>query len=202
MTEHTNQYCNCHDCTQVRYKSSLAGQVDAAMNNAQPAAPPAEAQSPNRFIPDMAHCARCKKADNLHSPDGICPPQEPKAQEAWMTVTNIHIRKSEDGTWICFKSKDGQAAFSIGNMFPDGAVRRHVIAQWAEEQMERAAIAPDVTALVEATEHLRSVIDAAGVENLSRGVELGPTVWYVKMQAALDWIDYAIAAVKEKANGR
>ena len=41
MTEHTNQYCNCHDCTQVRYKSSLAGQVDAAMNNAQPAAPPA-----------------------------------------------------------------------------------------------------------------------------------------------------------------
>ena len=257
MTEHTNQYCNCHDCTQVRYKSSLAGQVDAAMNNAQPAAPPAptaiqqsycmicgqgvvdgtlacghvytgwldktpapqggkcfgkhgpapatrpaapptpqgletgnvdswisryarenapsdavgvdiysaqgtligslgmkekveipapatrptEAQEPNRFIPDRAHCARCKKADNLHSPDGICPPQEPKAQEAWMTVTNIHIRKSEDGTWICFKSKDGQAAFSIGNMFPDGAVRRHVIAQWAEEQMERTAIA-------------------------------------------------------------
>ena len=80
-----------------------------------------------------------------------------------MTVTNIHIHKSEDGTWICFKSKDGQAAFNIGNMFPDGAVRRHVIAQWAEEQMERAAQDPDVTALLEAAEELVDYEAATGL---------------------------------------
>jgi hypothetical protein len=41
--------------------------------------------------------------------------------------------------------------------------------------------------LAEALRNLVSVIDAAGLHNLSRGVELGPTVWFVKASAAMDY---------------
>lgn len=31
MSEH--ETCNCHDCTQARYRTSLLGQIDAAMKS-------------------------------------------------------------------------------------------------------------------------------------------------------------------------
>ncbi len=46
--------------------------------------------------------------------------------------------------------------------------------------------------------HLVKVIEAAGLLNLSNGVQLGPTVWYVK---ACDAIDYARRAIA-KAEAR
>lgn len=51
--------------------------------------------------------------------------------------------------------------------------------------------------LVAVLENLTSVIDSAGLYNLSRGVELGSTVWYVK---ATDGMDAARAAIA-KAQG-
>ena len=215
MTEHTNQYCNCHDCTQVRYKSSLAGQADAAMNNAQPAAPPAptaiqqsccmicgkgvvdgtlacghvytgwldmtpapqggkcfgkhgpapdtrpaEAQEPNRFIPDMAHCARCKKADNLHSPDGICPPQEPKV--AGCSKHHIVI----ENCLHCREVREAQEPRAQDNpTWMDDCINvcsRHSV-QFTKERDEcfvctnRASHAPTVTALFEEAENIKKI---------------------------------------------
>lgn len=39
----------------------------------------------------------------------------------------------------------------------------------------------------DALEHLVGIIEAAGLLQLSRGVELGPTVWYVKAVGAMDY---------------
>ena len=90
----------------------------------------AEAQEPNRFIPDMAHCARCKKADNLHSPDGICPPQEPKAQE-W-------IRRAAEEAVVKIEGYDKAIT-----AFPETG--RELVIRLLCEII--AAHAPDVTAL-------------------------------------------------------
>lgn len=42
-----------------------------------------------------------------------------------------------------------------------------------------------IAELQEALQGLVSVIEAAGLSNLSNGVELGPTVWYVKASDAM-----------------
>lgn len=51
--------------------------------------------------------------------------------------------------------------------------------------------------LLEALKDLTGVITAAGLSNLSRGVQLGPTVWYVK---ASDAMESSLAAIA-KAQG-
>ena len=51
--------------------------------------------------------------------------------------------------------------------------------------------------LIEALEGLVTVIDAAGLYNLSTGVQLGGTVWYVKATDALDEARALLAQVKE-----
>jgi len=43
-----------------------------------------------------------------------------------------------------------------------------------------------------ALEHTWKVIDAAGTLNLSNGVQLGPTVWYVKIEAAREMSNLAL----------
>lgn len=48
--------------------------------------------------------------------------------------------------------------------------------------------------LREALEHLTSVITAAGVMNLSRGVQLGQTAWYCKATAAMEHAGRALAS--------
>ena len=41
--------------------------------------------------------------------------------------------------------------------------------------------------LTDALRDLVSIIDAAGLLSLSRGVDLGPTVWYVKASERMDY---------------
>jgi len=47
----------------------------------------------------------------------------------------------------------------------------------------------------EALEGLLSVIDAAGLINLSNGVQLGQTVWYVKASEAVEYAREALSAL-------
>ena len=77
----------------------------------------------------MLFRSRCGKADNLHSPDGVCPPQEPKAQ-GWMR----RVVSEWFGTVRDYNSREKQLLTLI------------------------AANAPDVTALVEAAEKMESKI--------------------------------------------
>jgi hypothetical protein len=51
-----------------------------------------------------------------------------------------------------------------------------------------------IDSVISALRNLVEVIEAAGLLNLSNGVQLGPTVWYVK---ASDAIDYAKRALSE-----
>lgn len=51
--------------------------------------------------------------------------------------------------------------------------------------------------LVEALEGFIGVINAAGIYNLSRGVQLGQTVWYVKASDAMESSRAALAKAKE-----
>ncbi len=64
----------------------------------------------------------------------------------------------------------------------------------AELQDAQRAAKAQVKALREALTNLTNVIDAAGLDNLSNGVQLGPTVWFVK---ATDAMNYARAALKD-----
>ena len=134
-----------------------------------------EAQEPNRFIPDMAHCARCKKADNLHSPDGICPPQEPKANE-WM-------RRAAEEAVVKIEGYDKAIT-----AFPETG--RELVIRLLCEII--ATHAPDVTALVESAEQAANKIELYHQTRTGFADDLDD----VKA------IRTAIAAVKEKANGR
>lgn len=59
---------------------------------------------------------------------------------------------------------------------------------------EAAALIASAPALVEALKELVVVIDAAGLRNLTTGVQLGPTVWYVKANDAMDAAHAALKA--------
>jgi hypothetical protein len=50
--------------------------------------------------------------------------------------------------------------------------------------------------LLEALEELTEIIDKAGLLNLSNGVQLGPTAWYVKATERMDYARAAIAKAK------
>ena len=49
---------------------------------------------------------------------------------------------------------------------------------------------------VDAAKEVLRVIDAAGLINLSNGVQLGPTVWYVKASEATDYARAALAELE------
>lgn len=51
--------------------------------------------------------------------------------------------------------------------------------------------------LADALERLIKIIQAAGLENLSKGVQLGPTAWYVKASDALEQARAALQAAKQ-----
>jgi len=46
--------------------------------------------------------------------------------------------------------------------------------------------------LREAAQRLLKVIDMAGLHNLSNGVQLGQTIWYVKASDACRWVRQAL----------
>lgn len=54
-----------------------------------------------------------------------------------------------------------------------------------KEQAANARLVAAAPEMLAALRGLRHVIEAAGLHNLTRGVELGPTVWFVKASAAL-----------------
>jgi len=53
-------------------------------------------------------------------------------------------------------------------------------------------IIEEISRLRAALEHTWKVIDAAGTLNLSNGVQLGPTVWYVKIEEAREISNLAL----------
>lgn len=55
--------------------------------------------------------------------------------------------------------------------------------------------------LVEALEQLTGVIEAAGINNLTRGVELGQTVWFVKANDAMSTAHYALSRARAETGG-
>ncbi len=66
-----------------------------------------------------------------------------------------------------------------GRIVPD-TVELYGETFWREETIDTHFVE-----LEGALEGLISVIEATGLDNLSRGVQLGPTVWYVKASDAL-----------------
>src|SRR5690348_12789162 len=62
--------------------------------------------------------------------------------------------------------------------------------------MALIAAAPDLYA---ALERITSVVDAAGAHNLSNGVQLGQTSWYIKMTDALRESKDALAKAEGKS---
>jgi hypothetical protein len=65
-----------------------------------------------------------------------------------------------------------------------------------EEVMANVALSKAAPNLLEALEELTEIIDKAGLLNLSNGVQLGPTVWYVKATERMDYARAAIAKAK------
>lgn len=76
-----------------------------------------------------------------------------------------------------------------------GAVRRcDWGAHWKEVHERRQRMIDAAPALLAALQQTWEVIDAAGLSALTRGVELGPTVWFVKASEARE---NALAAIAE-----
>jgi hypothetical protein len=66
---------------------------------------------------------------------------------------------------------------------PYGMVRASAVKELLRDISELLA---EIERLRPALQGLVSVIDAAGLLNLSNGVQLGPTVWYVKATERMD----------------
>lgn len=92
--------------------------------------------------------------------------------------------RSKDGVDI--EGADGSCVAIVLHHGPDERTRGETIANG------RLVVA--APALRDALKHLAAVIDAAGVFNLSRGVELGPVVWSVKCTDAMRDAHAALAA--------
>jgi hypothetical protein len=67
----------------------------------------------------------------------------------------------------------------------------HLAMTELKERAERVAV------LEEALRDLVAIIDSAKLSNLCNGVQLGPTVWYVK---ASDCMDYAHSVLNKETN--
>lgn len=74
----------------------------------------------------------------------------------------------------------------------------HVAApQPTQQPTERALLEQALEALAD----MLGVIDAAGLLNLSNGVQLGPTVWYVKASDATDYARATIVKLRAHLQG-
>lgn len=82
-----------------------------------------------------------------------------------------------------------------------GAIRRcDWGAHWKEVHDRRQRMSAVAPVLLAALQETWAVIDAAGLSALVRGVELGPTVWFVKASAARDSSITAIAQATSDGN--
>lgn len=61
---------------------------------------------------------------------------------------------------------------------------------------ERDQLVREKRDLREALQELVNIIDAAGVMNLSNGVQLGATVWYVKASEHMDYAKMILSEAK------
>lgn len=66
----------------------------------------------------------------------------------------------------------------------------------AEEVRRKLAAHDDLLA---ALKGLVGIIDSAGLQNLTNGVELGPTVWFVKASEAMEFARDAIAKAEARS---
>lgn len=80
-----------------------------------------------------------------------------------------------------------------------GRVVPDTVLLYGETFWREATIDASFFELTTALEGLISVIEAAGLDNLSRGVQLGPTSWYVKASDALEAAKEAIAPPSNSA---
>ena len=80
------------------------------------------------------------------------------------------------------------------------AANANLIAAAPETAAERDRLREINAVLLEATEHLISVLDAANLLHLSDGVHLGKTSWYIKATDAKAWAQDAIAKAKAQSD--
>ena len=83
---------------------------------------------------------------------------------------------------------------TLGEQLEEDQRRRFYTEELLKEAQQDAK---EIKELRDALSRLVSIIDAAGVINLSRGVQLGQTSWYVK---ATDAMAYAKAVMSEKGD--
>lgn len=102
-----------------------------------------------------------------------------------MTTDAYHldgdIIRADDGAWCQ----------------PATAIEKQLFAAAAVSAADNAALRKRVEELEAALCGLIEVIDAAGLYNLSTGVQLGQTVWYVKASDALDAARALLSQPKE-----
>lgn len=65
------------------------------------------------------------------------------------------------------------------------------------QQLRAQAIMDTSQDLLDSLRGLVDIVERAGLYNLSRGVQLGPTVWYVKASEQIEWAK----SILEKAEG-
>ncbi|NWF45425.1 hypothetical protein F3K02_09215 [Hydrogenophaga sp. D2P1] len=97
---------------------------------------------------------------------------------------------------VTLEAEDAQLALEA-RVISTAAVAAAVERRKIEAKAEVARLSAINAELLEALKDLTGVITAAGLSNLSRGVQLGPTVWYVK---ASDAMESSLAAIA-KAQG-
>lgn len=112
--------------------------------------------------------SKCRYPSEPHSPDCLlrdAPHQAPQ----WESVTFGLDRLSVPGGWLYRQSRQtGERSYVTEAM-------TFVPAPSVREQE-----------LVEALRDCVEIVDAAGLQNLTRGVQLGPTVWFVKATERFD----------------
>lgn len=119
------------------------------------------------------------------------------ALEAFKVRAPDFVRKAADDLYatIMYAVDD----YLVDNTTYNIASRIHAAERQASADRQRAFQAEsDRANLLNALEGLVGVINAAGLLNLSNGVQLGQTSWYVK---ATDWMDTSqriIASVKKE----
>jgi hypothetical protein len=102
--------------------------------------------------------------------------------------------KHTPGPWGIKTTETGTKAIFSGS---SGAWVAHTVRYLSSTQEANARLISAAPDLLEALKDTWDVLDAAGLHNLSNGVQLGQTVWYVK---ACDAKRSARAAI-DKATG-